>query len=74
MYSGDNYPGFGMAVLMAGGSLPVLPADVNKELLSAAIEMKPVASPDKNALVLSDGKKNIIYNKESKKMELKSIQ
>jgi hypothetical protein len=62
IYSGDSYPEFGIAVLMAGGSLPVLPKDIDASLLKAAAGMKPVASANSNEYVLSDGKKSIIYN------------
>jgi hypothetical protein len=68
IYSGDSYPEFGMAVFMAGGSLAVLPAEMDKGLLKAAVKMKPVASPDKNEYILSDGKDRIIYNLETKKL------
>jgi hypothetical protein len=69
MYSGDSYPEFGMAVFMAGGSLPVLPNDIGKDLLKDAIGMKPVTSPNKNEYILSDGNNSIIYNIETKKPE-----
>ena len=41
MYSGDSYDQFGWAVLMAGGSMPVLPA-LDKKFLADASSMKPV--------------------------------
>ncbi|MES2847740.1 MAG: DUF6298 domain-containing protein, partial [Bacteroidota bacterium] len=69
VYSGDNYPEFGMAVLMAGGSLPVLPVNVDTEILKAAAGMKPVDSVNKNEYMLSDGKNKIVYNIETKKLE-----
>ena len=69
VYSGDSYPEFGMAVLMAGGSLPVLPGEVDRELLKAAVGMRPIASPNKNEYLLSDGKNSIVYNSETKKLE-----
>jgi hypothetical protein len=46
-YSGDSYDQFGWAVLMAGGSLPVLPKSTSKEFLSSASTMMPVAFPNK---------------------------
>ena len=58
-----------MAVFMAGGSLPVLPNDIDKELLKATAGMKPVASSNKNEYILSDGKNSIVYNTETKKLE-----
>jgi Family of unknown function (DUF6298) len=69
VYSGDSYPEFGTAVFMAGGSLPVLPADVDAALLKAAAGMKPVAAANKNEYILSDGKSSIVYNSETKKLE-----
>ena len=71
VYSGDSYPEFGMAVLMAGGSLPVLPDDIDAALLKAVVGMKPVASSNKNEYILSDGKNSIVYNTETKKLEKK---
>ena len=69
VYSGDSYPEFGMAVFMAGGSLPVLPTGMDKDLLKAAVGMKPVASSNKNEYILSDGKNNLVYNVETRKLE-----
>jgi len=68
-YSGDSYPEFGIAVFMAGGSLPVLSADIDPAILKAAVGMKPVASPNKNEYILSDGKNSIVYNSETGKFE-----
>ncbi len=67
VYSGDSYPEFGIAAFMAGGSLPVLSADIDPEILKAAAGMKPVSSANKNEYVLSDGKNSIVYNSENKK-------
>ncbi|HLP38237.1 DUF6298 domain-containing protein [Lacibacter sp.] len=69
MYSGDNYPEFGVAVLMAGGSMPVLPETIDGAILKAALGMKPVTSTNANEYVLSDGKSSIIYNSETRKFE-----
>lgn len=74
MYSGDSYTEFGMAVFMAGGSLPVLPADIDREILKAAVTMSPSPSNNKNEYILSDGKRRIIYNAESRKLELEKIE
>ena len=71
MYSGDSYPEFGMAAFMAGGSMSVLFGTVDKEILSAATGMKPVNASDKNEYILSDGKKSIVYNTVTRKLELK---
>jgi hypothetical protein len=56
---------------MAGGSLPVLSKEIDKELLKAAAKMKPVTSSNKNEYILSDGKNSIVYNIETKKLERK---
>lgn len=69
MYSGDSYPEFGIAVLMAGGSMPVLPENIDASILNAATGLKPVASSNANEYVLSDGKTSIIYNTTTKKFE-----
>jgi Family of unknown function (DUF6298) len=69
IYSGDSYPEYGIAVFMAGGSLPVLSNDMDAALLKAAVGMKPVASANKNEYVLSDGKNSIVYNSETRKLE-----
>jgi hypothetical protein len=69
VYSGDSYPEFGMAVFMAGGSLPVLSQDIDKEILKAAVTMKPVTSSNKNEYILSNGKNNIVYNIVTRKLE-----
>jgi hypothetical protein len=69
VYSGDSYPEFAMAVFMAGGSLPALSNTIDAALLKAAVGMKPVASPNKNEYILSDGKNSIVYNVETKKLE-----
>jgi hypothetical protein len=66
LYSGDSYTEFGMAVLMAGGSLPVLPADTDKEILKTAAGMKPAAAVN-GEYILTDGKKKIVYNSNTKK-------
>ncbi len=68
IYSGDGYPEFGMAVWLAGGSLPVLPNSIDKELLKDAAAMKPITSSNKNEYLLSDGKSTIVYNIETKKL------
>ncbi len=69
VYSGDSYPEFGMAVFMAGGSLPVLSGNTDAAILKAAVGMKPVASANANEYILSDGKSSIVYNTETKKLE-----
>lgn len=69
VYSGDNYPEFGMAAFMAGGSLPVLSENIDAAMLKAAVGMKPVASANANEYVLSDGKNSIVYNIVTRKLE-----
>ena len=70
-YSGDSYPEFGIAAFMAGGSLAVLNDQIDPAILKAAVGMKPVASSNKNEYVLSDGKKSIVYNVETRKLEMR---
>ncbi len=41
IYSEGNYTDFGWAILMGGGSMPVLSPQTNKELLEAAVTMLP---------------------------------
>ncbi len=69
IYSSDSYDQFGMAVFMAGGSLPILSNEIDAAILKAAVGMKPVASANKNEYILSDGKNSIIYNSFTKKIE-----
>ncbi|NCU02601.1 MAG: pectate lyase [Chitinophagaceae bacterium] len=69
MYSGDSYPEFGIAVFMAGGSMPVLPVNIDAAILNAATGMKPVASSNTNEYILSDGKNSIVYNTVTRKFE-----
>lgn len=69
VYSGDSYPEFGIAAFMAGGSMPVLPENIDHSLLKDATGMKPVTSSNANEYVLSDGKISIIYSTVTKKFE-----
>jgi hypothetical protein len=71
VYSGDSYSEFGIAAFMAGGSLPVLPKEIDEKYLRLAINMKPAISNDKKEYILSDGKNRIIYNVEIRKLEIK---
>lgn len=66
MYSGDSYPEFGVAAFMAGGSMAYLQPNIDKEILIVAVGMKPAKSVNKNEYILSDGKKSLIYNIETK--------
>lgn len=59
LYSGDSFDQFGWAVFLAGGSLPVLPAETDPTLLKAAATMKPIDA--KNFYTLTDGKSSIVY-------------
>ena len=70
VYSGDSYPEFGIAAFMAGGSMSQLPMNIDAEILKAAVGMKPVAAINKSEYILSDGKRSIVYNIETKKMLL----
>ena len=59
VYSSDSYDQFGWAVLLAGGSLPVLPASANPAMLEAATKMHVVPGID---FMLTDNKSMIGYN------------
>jgi len=71
IYSGDSYAEFGMAAFMAGGSMAVLSANTDKEILKSGAGMKPVHTTTENEYWLSDGKKKIIYNTLTRKLELR---
>jgi hypothetical protein len=45
LFSADGFDHFGWAVFIAGGSLPVLPATIDKQFLIAAAAMKPMELP-----------------------------
>ena len=66
VYSGDSYDQFGWAVLLAGGSLPVLPAATNPALLEAATKMHVVPDVD---FMLADNKSMIGYNVTAKTIQ-----
>jgi hypothetical protein len=68
IYNADNYDHFGWAVLMGGGSLPVLPPLQNKAFLKATSMMCPVPlSKDSSQLTLmSSAKDLIIYSNNNK--------
>ncbi len=66
MYSGDSYSEFGVAAFMAGASMASLGPGIDKEMLKTAVGMKPTKSANKNEYVLSDGKRSLIYNTETK--------
>ncbi|MBV7530195.1 pectate lyase [Chitinophaga sp. sic0106] len=63
IYSADAADKFGWAVLMAGGSLPALPA-TDKRFLQAAAVMQPVATTD-GQWVLAGEAGSIIYTANS---------
>lgn len=69
-YSGDNYNEFGMAVFMAGGSLPLLRNNIDSNILSLAVGMKPTTSSIPNEYILTDGKQKIVYNSDTKKITI----
>ncbi|MEP6748357.1 MAG: DUF6298 domain-containing protein, partial [Bacteroidota bacterium] len=68
VYSGDSYPEFGWAAFIAGGSLPVLPAETDKNFIAAATVMKPVNDIGKYTLAGNNGV--IAYAENSKSIEL----
>lgn len=60
-YSGDNYDRFGWAVLMAGGSMPVLPKLDNELLASVAASQPVVDAVAKNQWRLKSANGCIVY-------------
>ncbi len=71
MYSGDGSDANGWAVLMAGGSLPAVPA-LSREFLNAASGMKFVSVPGlgEKQYALSNNQSYIIYNASSNEVQL----
>ena len=71
MYSGDGSDANGWAVLMAGGSLPAVPA-LSNEFLSAASGMRLVSVPGigEKQYALSNNQSYIIYNASSNEVQL----
>ncbi len=61
MYSGDNYDHMGWAVLMAGGSMAVLP-ELPETFLCDVVSMKIMNSNTGKQWTLSDSKAFIVYN------------
>lgn len=71
-YAGDGFDNYGWAVLMAGGSLPNIPA-VPAGLLeeAASMKIKVLGGDLKNQMALSkDGQSYIIYNASSTSVQL----
>lgn len=61
IYSGDSWDAYAWAVLMAGGSLPAIPAETDKNFLATVATTKPakgigtyVLSNDKNIIAYAD--------------------
>ena len=70
MYSGDGYEKFGWAVLMAGGSMPVLPR-LDPTFLADVSSMKPFNANTNGQWVLKNEKGFIVYTlKESVSIDL----
>lgn len=62
MYSGDGYDAYGWAVLMAGGSLPVLPK-LDAQFLKEAAAMKPVYNNGANGTYALKGERGqMVYS------------
>ncbi|WP_121356199.1 DUF6298 domain-containing protein [Flavisolibacter nicotianae] len=62
VYSGDSYDQFGWAVLMAGGSLPVLP-ELDKRFLTEVSAMKPVTTTVSNGQWVLNGHNSwVVYS------------
>ena len=63
VYSGDSYAEFGMAVLLAGGSLPVLPNEIDKEIFKVITGMKPASSATRRIYTNRWEEKNCVQYK-----------
>ncbi|MGQ1948226.1 DUF6298 domain-containing protein [Geofilum sp. OHC36d9] len=62
IYSEGQYDQFGWAVLMAGGSLPVLPALLPAGFVNSVITMQPVVNADSKTFLLRNAKgESVIY-------------
>ncbi|MCH5597787.1 DUF6298 domain-containing protein [Niabella ginsengisoli] len=69
MYSADGSDRFGWAVFMAGGSLPVVPKNIDRDFAKATVGMNPAPKLGKYAVAGKDG--IIIYcDNESSKLSL----
>ncbi|MFT4095070.1 MAG: DUF6298 domain-containing protein [Niabella sp.] len=68
IYSADGSDKFGWAVLMAGGSFPVLPKETDPQLLRAVAKMQPSKGPDKYVLKGKDGV--VVYVTETDNLSL----
>ena len=67
MYSSDSSDQLGWAVLMAGGSLPVLP-ELSKEFLGAIAKMKPMNADGQ--YILTDGNQSfVVYTQKSIRLD-----
>ncbi|QKJ28518.1 pectate lyase [Mucilaginibacter mali] len=64
LFSADGFDHFGWAVFIAGGSLPVLPAHTDKQLLTDAATMLPVelSGAPKGQWALGGAKGCIVYS------------
>jgi hypothetical protein len=68
IYSGDSFDSYGWAVLMAGGSLPVIPAIADKNFLSdaATMDIVPLSNGAKDQWMLGNKEKEyVVYNASS---------
>lgn len=68
IYSGDSFDSYGWAVLMAGGSLPVIPAIADKNFLSdaATMDIVPLSNGVKDQWMLGNKEKEyVVYNASS---------
>lgn len=64
LYYSNSYPEFGWAVLMAGGSLPNLPAGLEKGFLKDAAQMSVIKSQSETQYILGNPEKGyIVYSK-----------
>ncbi|WP_297088188.1 DUF6298 domain-containing protein [uncultured Draconibacterium sp.] len=77
IYSEGHYTGYGWAVFMGGGSLPVLSSLVHEGLLQAASTMLPFKTDEEQTFGLKDDQNGIIIfskNKKSISADLSGLQ
>jgi len=70
IYSANGAESNGWAILMAGGSLAILPADLPTGFLAAAAQMRPVGTKNGNYVLAADGVGQIIYPKTEQTIQL----
>jgi hypothetical protein len=73
VYSGDSFDQFAWAVVMAGGSLPALPATTDKQFTEAIAGMKPLSNTSTGLYVLSNGTAWVVYGNGNTSLDIKAV-